>query len=102
MVVAETEHDGNAPPAAFEQLVLEFLGYLELERGFARNTLQSYRTDLLQFGSFLAARELDAVHARPRDVSEFLTSLATNGDQAAATATIKRKAACLRSFYRHL
>ena len=35
--------------------------------------------------------------------SDFLTGLAAgDGDAAAATATIQRKAACLRSFYRHL
>lgn len=91
--------DGN-----FEQLMLDFLGYLELERGLARNTLQAYRSDLLQFGEFLAARGLDAESIRPRDVSEFLTTLAAgdDGSRPVATATIKRKAACLRSFYRHL
>jgi integrase/recombinase XerD len=93
----------TAIDAGFEQLVLDFLGYLELERGLARNTLQAYRTDLLQFGEFLAERGLDAESVRPRDVSEFLTTLAApDGSPAAATATIKRKAACLRSFYRHL
>jgi integrase/recombinase XerD len=83
--------------------MLDFLGYLELERGLARNTLQSYRSDLLQFGQFLAERDLSAEDARPRDVSDFLTGLGGgNGDGPAATATIQRKAACLRSFYRHL
>ena len=40
---------------------------------------------------------------RAREVSEFLTEVATgNGEAPAATATIQRKAATLRSFYRHL
>ena len=30
----------------FESLVLDFLSYLELERGLSRNTLNAYRTDL--------------------------------------------------------
>jgi integrase/recombinase XerD len=95
--------DERQVDATYEELVLEFLGYLELERGLARNTLQSYRSDLLQFGEFLAQRGLDSRRARARDISDFLTSLATgDGSEAAATATIKRKAACLRSFYRHL
>ena len=87
--------------AAFEHLVLDFLAYLELERGLSRNTLQSYRTDLLQFGAFLRERAVDAPHAESRDVSDFLTALAGAEGSAAATATIQRKAACLRSFYRH-
>ena len=34
----------------FEDLVLDFLAYLEFERGLSRNTLEAYRSDLLQFG----------------------------------------------------
>jgi integrase/recombinase XerD len=87
----------------FEQLMLDFLAYLELERGMARNTLSSYRSDLLQFGAFLAERETDAVDVQARDVSDFLTDLASgDGEARAANATIQRKAATLRSFYRHL
>jgi integrase/recombinase XerD len=82
----------------FMELVLDFLGYLELERGMARNTLQSYRSDLLQFGEFVAERDLDALTLGPRDVSDFLTELGST----AATATIKRKAACLRSLLKQL
>jgi integrase/recombinase XerD len=86
-----------------EHLVLDFLAYLEFERGLSRNTLEAYRSDLLQFGRFLEDRELDAVTASSADVSDFLTELASgNGRPAASPATIQRKAACLRSFYRHL
>ena len=88
----------------FEGLVLDFLSYLELERGLSRNTLNAYRTDLLQYGEFLAAHEADALKVRPADVAEFLADLATgNGRQGAcSSSTIHRKAACLRSFYKHL
>ena len=88
----------------FEHLVLDFLAYLEFERGLSRNTLDAYRTDLLQFGRFLARRELSALDARPGDVADFLAELAA-GDvdrPPASTATIHRKTACLRSFYRHV
>ena len=88
----------------FEHLVLDFLAYLEFERGLSRNTLEAYRTDLLQFGRFLARRELSALDARPGDVADFLAELAA-GDAdrpPASTATIHRKTACLRSFYRHV
>jgi integrase/recombinase XerD len=87
----------------FEGLVLDFLAYLELERGLSRNTLNAYRTDLLQYGSFLAERGADALAVGPTDVSEFLAELATgNGRPPCSAATIHRKAACLRSFYKHL
>ena len=55
--------------AAFEELVLDFLAYLELERGLSRNTLQSYRSDLLQFGAFLAERGPRRRGRRPRATS---------------------------------
>jgi integrase/recombinase XerD len=115
----------------FEHLVLDFLAYLEFERGLSRNTLDAYRTDLLQFGRFLDEREVSALEAKPSDVADFLQALARGGalgngggappgsasasdrggtasaDAAAgrppaSPATIHRKSACLRSFYRHL
>jgi integrase/recombinase XerD len=89
--------------ARFEGLVLDFLSYLELERGLSRNTLNAYRTDLLQFGEYLAARDLDALAVRPAEIGDFLADLATGADRPACSAsTVHRKAACLRSFYKHL
>jgi integrase/recombinase XerD len=88
----------------FERLVLDFLAYLEFERGLSRNTLEAYRSDLLQYGRFLAPREVSAIDASSADVGDFLTALATGGPDSkpASPATIHRKTACLRSFYRHL
>ena len=101
---------GEAVEPRFEALVLDFLAYLEFERGLARNTLDAYRTDLLQFGAFLARRGRGALDADRGDVADFLADLATGhaavGDEAerapCSPATINRKTAALRSFYRHL
>jgi integrase/recombinase XerD len=91
------------PSPRFEALVLDFLAHLEFERGLSRNTLAAYRTDLLQFGAFLAGRDREATAATGADLSEFLAELAQgNGRPPCSTSTIQRKAACLRSFYRHL
>jgi integrase/recombinase XerD len=86
----------------FEQLLLDFLAYLEFERGLSRNTLEAYRTDLLQFGRYLDEHHVSAVDASAAEVSDFLTALAGGNGKGASPATIHRKAACLRSFYRHL
>ena len=89
--------------ARFESLVLDFLSYLELERGLSRNTLTAYRTDLHQYGEFLTGHDCDALEARPREIAEFLADLATgNGRPPCAATTVHRKTACLRSFYKHL
>ena len=90
-----------APAVGIERLILDFLAYLELERGLSRNTLEAYRSDLLQFGAFLDRGELNVLGARHGDLAAFLSELA--GEPApVAAATLGRKAACLRSFYRHL
>jgi integrase/recombinase XerD len=105
MATATEATEGVRPDARFEALVLDFLAYMEFERGLARNTLQAYRTDLLQYGVFLAERGVGATKARAIDVSDFLAGLATgngNGQPPCSAATIHRKTACLRSFYRHL
>ena len=92
-----------APSPRFEALVLDYLAHLEFERGLSRNTLAAYRTDLLQLGGFLAERDREATTATTADLSDFLANLAEgNGRPACSPATINRKAACLRSFYRHL
>jgi integrase/recombinase XerD len=99
--VATIERPAEARP--YEHLVIDFLAYLEFERGLSRNTLEAYRSDLLQYGRFLEEHGADAVTATADDVSDFLAHLAAgNGRPPASPATIHRKAACLRSFYRHL
>jgi integrase/recombinase XerD len=88
----------------FAPLILDFLAYLEFERALSRNTLEAYRSDLLQFGAFLQRRGVSALEARHTDLAAFLGELAEGeGDKPpVAAATLQRKAACLRSFYRHL
>ena len=85
-------------------LTLEFLAMLELERGLSRNTLEAYRSDLQQYGAFLGRIGVDPLQARPVDVAAFVSELATgrDGKPPVAPATLQRKIACLRSFYRHL
>jgi integrase/recombinase XerD len=85
-------------------LTLEFLAMLELERGLSQNTLEAYRSDLQQYGAFLGRLGVDALDAAPNDLSAFISELATGRDDKAGVgpATLQRKIACLRSFYRHL
>ena len=86
------------------RLTLDFLAYLELERGLARNTLDAYRADLSQLRGFLAERGLGVLDAGHGDLAAFLSALAAGDERRppVAPATLQRKMACLRSFYRHL
>jgi integrase/recombinase XerD len=84
---------------SLDQLIIDFLAHLEFERGLSHNTLDAYRTDLLQLGEFLAERRLDVLTVGHTELASFLTGLALAG---AAPATLQRKSACLRSFYRYL
>ena len=90
--------------APLEHLVLDFLAYLEFERGLSRNTLEAYRSDLLQFGAWLEREGHDALTLGHPELAAFVSSLAagSDGKPPVAPATLQRKVACLRSFYRHL
>ena len=120
--------ESDAAQGEIESLLLDFLAYLELERGLSRNTLEAYRSDLLQFGGFLQRRGVRAMQAQHGDLAAFLAELSgasgagagedgETGEASgapgtrlarhvsrppAAAATLGRKVACLRSFYRHL
>jgi integrase/recombinase XerD len=89
---------------AFNALVLDFIAYLELERGLSRNTLEAYRSDLLQYGAYLQQTGRDALSVDHAALAAFVGGLASpaDGRAPAAATTIQRKVACLRSFYRHL
>src|SRR3954451_16501308 len=88
----------------FEHLLLDFLAYLEFERGLSRNTLEAYRSDLLQLGTHLRRTGTDALTATHSDLADFVADLAQGGEDRppVSPATLQRKVACLRSFYRHL
>jgi integrase/recombinase XerD len=96
--------EARAPARALTELTLDFIAYLELERGLSRNTLEAYRSDLQQYGQFLQRRGVGPLAVGPVDLAAFVSELAEGreGKSPLAPATLQRKIACLRSFYRHL
>lgn len=80
-------------------LMLDFLGSLELERGLSRNTLEAYSNDLNQFLAFLDGRGKAALDATRDDVVGWLDLLAEGG---VSNSTLRRKLACLRTWFRWL
>ncbi len=102
--MGDTEPGPEADAERLEHLTLDFLAHLELERGLSRNTLHAYQSDLAQFGRYLDARGVSPLRAGHSDLAGFLADLAQGDEKRApaSPATLQRKAACLRSFYRHL
>src|SRR3954451_14729302 len=93
-------------PASIEPHLLDFLAYLEFERGLSRNTLEAYRSDLLQYGAWLRDRGIDPRAVTHSQLADFLSGLAEGAPDAERAAVppapLQRKVACLRSFHRHL
>ena len=94
----------SAPARQLTELTFDFIAYLELERGLSRNTLEAYRSDLRQLGEFLQRSGVDPLHVTGPLLSQFVTELADGSEdrKRAAPATLQRKLACIRSFYRYL
>ena len=80
-----------------DHAITQFLRYLRAERNVSPHTLNAYQSDLTLFGEFLAIIG-EAWQAVDRaTLRRYVVSLQADG---AARATIARKLACLRSFYR--
>ena len=90
--------DPAAPTPRLTDLLLDFLAYLELERGLSRNTLEAYRSDLQQYGEFLARRGTDPLDVMPADLAAFISELADGREGrpavAPATAWLIRLSSC--------
>jgi integrase/recombinase XerD len=91
-----------SPSRHLTELTLDYLAFLELERGLSRNTLEAYRSDLQQYGAYLDRVGLDAVAVTVADLRAFVSEVQSGNGSVAAPATVQRKIACLRSFYRYL
>jgi len=89
--------DTRTESISYEQAVEEFLEYLRHYRGYAASTAVAYSTDLRKFREFLEKRLGSA--PSPADIKrehiiQFGVSL-----RGAAPLTLRRKYACISSFY---
>jgi len=77
----------------------EFCDALWLEDGLAPNTLESYRRDLVQFGTWLAAKQGTALLAASH--ADLLSFLAHRVRRRAKATTASRELSSLKRFYRY-
>jgi len=77
-----------------------FFEYLKNERRMAKNTLEAYRRDVLEFAEFEKSRDIDDLReTQGTEVVAFLLQLKNDGKSAA---TVNRKLASIRAFYNYL
>ena len=80
-------------------LIDDFLYRLAVERGCSENTLRAYAGDLNAFAAFLRGRGRDLAQAGVNDMRGFLAGEQVRG---LSRATLARRTAAVRSFFRHL
>ena len=80
-------------------ILKRFLSYLSVEKGLAKNTVQSYRADLVLFRGFLASRGKEFTAFSREDVIDFLEHLK---DETYSTASICRMISAVRGICRFL
>jgi len=92
--------DRSKSPSAFASDVDAFIAFIDLERGLARNTRESYQRDLDQAAAFLASRGAADWRGVTREQAEaWMRGLSRGG---AAATTLGRKLTALRVFARFL
>ena len=80
-----------------KELLENFLNYIAVEKGLARNTVESYERDLQKYLFFMKAKEPDGITRS--DVVSFMTQLSSEG---ISTPSAARCLAAVRGFHKYL
>lgn len=92
--------DRKRVPEPLREGIEGFLVWLQLERGLAKNTVDGYESDLLQFAAFLGEHLVkDWQTVDHRNLSAWLAELT---EESYAVASLGRKLSAVRMFSRHL
>jgi len=77
----------------------QFLLHLEFEKGFAANTILSYRRELNKFFAFLGEKHLDYLRLGEKNILDFIRR---EGQRGGAVSSQAHLISVLKSFYRYL
>jgi integrase/recombinase XerD len=80
-------------------LIKEYLLFLQVEKGLAKNSLESYRRDLLRLESWCDSNGINLIALDRKSLREWLTDLSIQG---LAETSRKRMISSLRGFFRFL
>lgn len=83
-----------------QESLQDYLNYLSVERGLAKNTLESYGRDLHQYLEYLQEKKnLSLANTSQATVIGYLLQLQARGK---ATATLSRSLAAIKSYYHYM
>lgn len=80
-------------------LVKEYLSYLRVEKGLAKNSLESYERDLARLSKWCAKTGFDIMELSRRDLREWISDLSREG---LSPTSIARSVSAVRGFYKFL
>ncbi|MFC1804977.1 site-specific tyrosine recombinase XerD [Candidatus Omnitrophota bacterium] len=83
-----------------QELIEAFLNYLTVERGLARNTINSYREDLNSYTGFLKRRHIETLSKT--DKKDIINYMMFQKDKGLSANSVARRLAAIRMFYRFL
>ena len=81
------------------QILDAFIDNIWIEKGLSQNTLDSYRSDLEQFSSWLKKNNLSYIKTSKKEILSYLSFLFQKG---LGSKTVARKLSSLKSFFRYL
>ena len=81
------------------QILDAFIDNIWIEKGLSQNTLDSYRSDLEQFSSWLEKNNLSYIKTSKKEILAYLSFLFQKG---LGSKTVARKLSSLKSFFRYL
>lgn len=79
--------------------IKEFITYLQVEKGLARHSLQSYRRDLLRLSEWTAGQKKQLLEITRADLRKWIASLSREG---LAPTSVARAVSAVRGFYKFL
>lgn len=83
-----------------KELIDEFINYLSVEKGLAKNTLYAYREDLEKYMNYLKSKHITSIEQTTKeDIGSLIMKLK---DKGLSVNTISRLLAAIKGFYRFL
>jgi integrase/recombinase XerD len=79
--------------------IKEFLSYIQVEKGLARHTLESYARDLARLNSWASANKKPVIELERGDLRKWIASLTRDG---LAPTSVARAVSAVRGFYKFL